>query len=103
MLYFIYNFSSLISVYDILTGSIVHSARGHKDIVRDVAWHPARNEILTTSWDNNVNVNFYRCPRKSSHKRLLKGKLGEGSDKKEPPPRRSRRIALRQNNQHAVL
>lgn len=22
---------------------------GHKDIVRDVAWHPKRNEILTSS------------------------------------------------------
>lgn len=81
----------------------MHSTRGHKDIVRDVAWHPQRNEILTSSWDNNVNVNFYRCPKRALPKRLLKDEAGEGSDKNDPPPRRSRRIALRQNNQHAVL
>lgn len=37
-------------VYDILTGKMVNGGiEGHKDIVRDVAWHPKRNEILTSS------------------------------------------------------
>lgn len=43
-----HHYSSL--VYDILTGKMVNGGiEGHKDIVRDVAWHPKRNEILTSS------------------------------------------------------
>lgn len=36
-------------IYDILTGKIVKAIKGHQDIVRDVAWHPHRSEILTCS------------------------------------------------------
>uniref|UniRef100_A0A182QGS1 Uncharacterized protein n=1 Tax=Anopheles farauti TaxID=69004 RepID=A0A182QGS1_9DIPT len=36
-------------IYDVLTGSIVEAIEGHQDIVRDVAWHPHRTEILTSS------------------------------------------------------
>jgi uncharacterized protein (DUF924 family) len=38
------------AVYDILTGKMVNGGiEAHKDIVRDVSWHPHRNEILTSS------------------------------------------------------
>lgn len=48
-------------VYDILTGKMVNGGiEGHKDIVRDVAWHPKRNEILTSS------VSFVCVPRINS-------------------------------------
>lgn len=41
-------------IYDILTGKIVTTLRGHKGCVRDVAWHPYRNEIMSSSWDGTV-------------------------------------------------
>lgn len=31
---------------------------GHKDIVRDVAWHPKRNEILTSSVSEKMFSDF---------------------------------------------
>ncbi|XP_039286743.1 DDB1- and CUL4-associated factor 11 [Nilaparvata lugens] len=41
-------------VYDVLTGKIVKEYDGHLCCVRDVAWHPYRSEIVTTSWDNTI-------------------------------------------------
>lgn len=85
--------------------------RGHKDIVRDVAWHPSRSEILTSSWDYNVNLNF---PDPKQGKRVqLKRSLkevnqddpsaydDENADSAAPPPRRSRRLALRRQAQQS--
>lgn len=91
------------TVYDVLTGKIVYSVRGHKDIVRDVAWHPSRSEILTSSWDYNVNLNFRGQKKKTPLKRSLKevnqddpfGNDDENTDSAAPPPRRSRRLAQR--------
>lgn len=42
-----------------LTGHAVHSVVGHDEVVRDVSWHPHRQEVLTTSWDSTVNINTY--------------------------------------------
>lgn len=103
----------IFTVYDLLTGQIVKAIRGHRDIVRDVAWHPTRNEILTSSWDYNLNINTYQSSKKSLHKRLHKDMNQDhdhdhdndpGANNRdelrdcEPPPRRSRRIAMRQEN-----
>lgn len=93
----------IFTVYDVLTGKIVYSVRGHKDIVRDVAWHPSRSEILTSSWDYNVNLNFRGQKKKVPLKRSLKevnrddpfGNDDENTDSAAPPPRRSRRLAQR--------
>ncbi|XP_054719649.1 DDB1- and CUL4-associated factor 11-like [Uloborus diversus] len=41
-------------VYDVLTGKIKAILRGHKGCVRDVSWHPYRNEIMSSSWDGTV-------------------------------------------------
>lgn len=37
------------SVYDVLTGQIKEAIEGHKDIVRDLSWHPVRSEIVSSS------------------------------------------------------
>lgn len=92
-----------------LTGKIVYSVRGHKDIVRDVAWHPSRSEILTSSWDYNVNINFHGQKKQSLLKRSLRevnhddptANDDENADSVAPPPRRSRRLALRRQAQQA--
>lgn len=93
----------LLIVYDTLTGKIEQSIEGHKDIVRDVAWHPHRTEVLTSSWDAMVNINkyldraqSYRFERKKRlPKRGPKKDDGEDRDTRTKPYslRRSRRIA----------
>lgn len=85
-----------------MTGKIVYTVRGHKDIVRDVAWHPSRNEILTSSWDYNVNLNWRgqkRKVQKRSFREMNRDDASliddENADSAVPPPRRSKRLALR--------
>jgi len=41
-------------IYDVLTGQIVRRLEGHKNLVRDVSWHPYLPEIVSTSWDGTV-------------------------------------------------
>jgi WD repeat-containing protein 23 len=84
-----------------LTGKMAQSIEGHKDIVRDVAWHPKRNEILTSSWDYTVNINTFQD--KTTEKKRLRspptaGFIGDDNNDLmdvAPPLRRSRRIAQR--------
>lgn len=85
---------------------MVHTIRAHRDIVRDVAWHPSRNEILSSSWDYNVSLHVYMQSKRSLLKRSVKdvdGVQNDESSGKEhvegPPPRRSRRLALRRQAQ----
>lgn len=93
---------TFLSVYDVLTGKIVYTVRGHKDIVRDVAWHPSRSEILTSSWDYNVNLNWRGQKRKVQKRSFREMTRDDGSlndddntDSSLLPPRRSKRLAMR--------
>ncbi|PRD31786.1 UNVERIFIED_CONTAM: Dcaf11 [Trichonephila clavipes] len=52
MLEFIHYFFYI--VYDVLTGKIKATLKGHKGCVRDVSWHPYRNEIMSSSWDGTI-------------------------------------------------
>lgn len=76
--------------------------------MRDVAWHPSRNEILTSSWDYCVNLNYRgQKKRTTPMKRTLKdankgdplANDDDNDDSAAPPPRRSRRLALRRQAQ----
>ncbi|XP_066138934.1 DDB1- and CUL4-associated factor 11 isoform X2 [Euwallacea fornicatus] len=79
-------------IYDALTGKIVKQRKGHMACVRDVSWHPTRNEILSSSWDSLVGKWVY-C--KSA---ALLEKQEEKAERK--PLRRSARLAaLRQREQ----
>lgn len=44
----IYGYNVLL-VYDSLTGKVKQNVNGHVMCVRDVSWHPTRNEILSSS------------------------------------------------------
>lgn len=99
-------------VYDTLTGKIEQSIEGHKDIVRDVAWHPHRPEVLTSSWDSTVNINKFvdraqASVRNERSKRLprKRGPKKDDSEDRDGRPklyslRRSRRIANQRANNH---
>ncbi|XP_030766143.1 DDB1- and CUL4-associated factor 11 isoform X2 [Sitophilus oryzae] len=41
-------------IFDALTGKPVKQLKMHSTCVRDVSWHPTRNEILSSSWDGTV-------------------------------------------------
>ncbi|KAI6241181.1 Transcription initiation factor IIE subunit alpha [Aphelenchoides fujianensis] len=52
-------------VYDIFTGETKHIFRGHRSVVRDCAWSPVEDEIVTASWDGTVALWRFdeRCER----------------------------------------
>uniref|UniRef100_A0A1B6EKW7 Uncharacterized protein n=1 Tax=Cuerna arida TaxID=1464854 RepID=A0A1B6EKW7_9HEMI len=75
--------SGRVVVYDLLTGEIVKTLKGHTGCVRDVSWHPYRPEIASTSWDYTVVVWGYK-------------ETDESDEEEDPVPmkvRRSSRIA----------
>jgi WD repeat-containing protein 23 len=79
---------------------MVQTIEGHKDIIRDVDWHPRRNEILTSSWDYTVNINTFQdksTERKRSRSHNAADFMDDDQDLMDvsPPLRRSRRIAQR--------
>lgn len=37
------------TVYDVLTGKIREAIEGHKNVIRDLDWHPVRSEIVSSS------------------------------------------------------
>lgn len=87
----------------------MHNYRGHKDIVRDVAWHPSRNEILTSSWDYNVNLNWYGPKKKTHlkrpHKELNRNDPADDDEDNAvtaPPLRRSKRLAMQREAQESI-
>ncbi|KAI0562374.1 LEC14B protein-like isoform X1 [Gracilaria domingensis] len=41
-------------IYDVLSGEEVEVLRGHRDVVRDVSWHPYGGFLTTGSWDGEV-------------------------------------------------
>uniref|UniRef100_A0A2M4BHY1 Putative wd-repeat protein n=1 Tax=Anopheles marajoara TaxID=58244 RepID=A0A2M4BHY1_9DIPT len=103
-------------IYDVLTGTIVEAIEGHRDIVRDVAWHPHRSEILTCSWDASIHRHAYRgvTERDEEPEKKTRGRtrrLADDSDDDDSeederktavqqPTRRSRRIAERTGGGH---
>ncbi|PNF20119.1 DDB1- and CUL4-associated factor 11 [Cryptotermes secundus] len=41
-------------IYDVLTGKVHSVLSGHRACVRDVSWHPHRQELISTSWDGTL-------------------------------------------------
>ncbi|XP_055837547.1 DDB1- and CUL4-associated factor 11 [Episyrphus balteatus] len=82
-----------IIIYDVLTGQIKEAIEGHKDIVRDLSWHPVRSEIVSSSWDSHVNFNNFKT---NSNNRSR----SDSARYKAGPLRRSRRIATQNGEYH---
>ncbi|KAH0812047.1 hypothetical protein GEV33_010747 [Tenebrio molitor] len=83
-------------IYDSLTGKIVEFVHGHKACLRDVAWHPYRNEILTSSWDGRVGR--WTCVDKENIKQSKSETEKRPRASINPQPsslRRSERIAAK--------
>ncbi|KAH8373778.1 DDB1- and CUL4-associated factor 11 [Drosophila serrata] len=79
-----------IIIYDVLTGKIKEAIEGHRNVIRDLDWHPERAEIVSGSWDTHVHLNnFSRSNANRSVKRA------HSSDPDKRPLRRSRRLANR--------
>ncbi|KAH8290419.1 hypothetical protein KR054_002821 [Drosophila jambulina] len=79
-----------IIIYDVLTGKIKEAIEGHRNVIRDLDWHPERAEIVSGSWDTHVHLNnFSRSNANRSMKRA------HSSDPDKRPLRRSRRLANR--------
>ena len=45
------SYDQKVYIYDLLTGEIVQTLKGHRSIVRDVSWHPRSSDIISSSWD----------------------------------------------------
>lgn len=80
-------FNFLFLVYDALTGKMKEYSH-HKACVRDVDWHPHRNEILTSSWD--CSVGFWQYKDTYSSKTPKKDRVPDNI-------RRSLRLAMKNN------
>ncbi|XP_030560024.1 DDB1- and CUL4-associated factor 11 isoform X1 [Drosophila novamexicana] len=81
-----------IIIYDVLTGKIQEAIEGHKNVIRDLDWHPVRSEIVSSSWDTHVNLNNYNRNMATQN---LKRRRSQTQDTR--PLRRSRRLANRNN------
>ncbi|KAH8373097.1 hypothetical protein KR009_011661 [Drosophila setifemur] len=79
-----------IIIYDVLTGKIKEAIEGHRNVIRDLDWHPERSEIVSGSWDTHVNLNNFN--RGTANRPM---KRARSSDPDKRPLRRSRRLANR--------
>ncbi|CAH0547742.1 unnamed protein product [Brassicogethes aeneus] len=89
-----------IIVYDSLTGKVQQNINGHTACVRDVYWHPYRNEIVSSGWDGVVGKWQYRDPEYCDY-------LEDDINEKEyfhnittTPLRRSQRLADKRSTQN---
>jgi len=48
------SYDGTVFIYDLLSGELVHTLKGHRTTIRDVHWHPNKPLIVSTSWDGKV-------------------------------------------------
>lgn len=44
------SYDGIIRIYDVLTGNVVKELVDHGNLIRDVDWHPYKNEMVSSSW-----------------------------------------------------
>ncbi|XP_025835140.1 DDB1- and CUL4-associated factor 11 isoform X2 [Agrilus planipennis] len=89
-------------VYDALTGKIKRDLSGHNACVRDVSWHPYRNEILSSSWDGMVGLWTYKGSVPYIEAEDSEDSFSSSSRHSERPLRRSLRLAIKKHVQGKV-
>ncbi|GFY49286.1 DDB1- and CUL4-associated factor 11 [Trichonephila inaurata madagascariensis] len=93
-------------VYDVLTGKIKATLKGHKGCVRDVSWHPYRNEIMSSSWDGTIvkwTFNKTEIDSDSDEATILyDSREGEASESTQGL-RRSQRLAEQRRKQESEI
>ncbi|XP_063235692.1 DDB1- and CUL4-associated factor 11 isoform X2 [Bacillus rossius redtenbacheri] len=85
--------SGRVVIYDVLTGEPCGKLSGHHACVRDVSWHPYKQEIISTSWDTTHGRWTYSGEASEDAKGEDDGSLPSTT------PRRSERIAQLQQRQ----
>eukprot|EP00008_Paramoeba_atlantica_P005767 CAMPEP_0201477176 /NCGR_PEP_ID=MMETSP0151_2-20130828/2248_1 /ASSEMBLY_ACC=CAM_ASM_000257 /TAXON_ID=200890 /ORGANISM="Paramoeba atlantica, Strain 621/1 / CCAP 1560/9" /LENGTH=479 /DNA_ID=CAMNT_0047857801 /DNA_START=1488 /DNA_END=2927 /DNA_ORIENTATION=+ len=63
-----------VCIYDVLTGEVVTTLKQHRQLVRDVACHPHRPEIVSSSWDGTVKLWSTRQVDKEEEERGFSGR-----------------------------
>jgi WD repeat-containing protein 23 len=89
-------------IYDLLTGQMVKTLKGHKACVRDVSWHPFRPELVSTSWDNTIGLWTYEG--RHAMDEIEEGVIGIESNsapRKRTHLRRSSRLAEKERHRRA--
>lgn len=41
-------------IYDAVSGTKISKLHGHRDIIRDLSWHPYQPNLVSTSWDGSI-------------------------------------------------
>ncbi|GIX81480.1 hypothetical protein CDAR_224682 [Caerostris darwini] len=88
-------------VYDILTGKIKATLKGHKGCVRDVSWHPYRNEIMSSSWDGTIVKWTYNKTEIDSDSEEGATIYSNGESSESAGLRRSQRLADQRRKQES--
>eukprot|EP01124_Arcella_intermedia_P015185 TRINITY_DN216_c1_g3_i1.p1 TRINITY_DN216_c1_g3~~TRINITY_DN216_c1_g3_i1.p1 ORF type:complete len:474 (+),score=62.65 TRINITY_DN216_c1_g3_i1:177-1424(+) len=48
------SYDGVVYVYDLITGEIVHTLRGNRNVIRDVHWHPTQPIIVSAGWNGTL-------------------------------------------------
>ena len=87
-------------IYDLLTGQIVKELVGHQGVVRDVSWHPFRQEIISSSWDFSV-LRWDGVEAPVEEEEALGGEEEEGTGRGERKDKKKKRLSRKSSGDWA--
>ena len=87
-------------IYDLLTGQIVKELAGHQGVVRDVSWHPFRQEIISSSWDFSV-LRWDGVEAPVEEEEALGGEGEEGTGRGERKDKKKKRLSRKSSGDWA--
>ena len=87
-------------IYDLLTDQIVKELAGHQGVVRDVSWHPFRQEIISSSWDFSV-LRWDGVEAPVEEEEALGGEEEEGTGRGERKDKKKKRLSRKSSGDWA--